>query len=1018
MKKYIFYFLAFFIFLLILNIDVNALGINNGVKGYVRQESLIYNNNNLCTSSGKKCLGYFYSLKNDGNASAYCLDPGLFSPNSGYKYYRELDLEASSDIDFYKAYLYYANNITAGGNLIDIKNKTDVVLRLIINKYNYNLSRARATRDEQFNGTNGIADYMNGKINFKNINWNLGGNVQGVNGNCRYWVGVSDENSCKSIFEDYKIYYNGFKEFSDYWTNPIKITPTVEYKKVTDENDSYYTFNFEINFKGENNNFFDYGNYNNGYGQNAYFRYSLGNINDAYALTTGETGNVIDYSGNGEITSSVDKVNIFVKIKETVFNAIKESSQDGKVFVKLNYEYYHPLNPDNVYLNSERATSHETTSYQRMIVFDNFVNSGTEVLSDEGVGETPPPEEMSVCIHNSNNTFNGKYGDSVSLETFKSQCGCNKIEETLLNVSQKEYFKSECKRTSSIEVSNNIKKCNIYSSHENYEIIYKKVEAINDYCSKTCIETINFNDVTNSYAANDAAKAGQFFKLDMYPTLIADKKCNVDVDYNEWKINYSNALRIMVEKYNDWRREVALNSTTPSSNCCNGFYTNSGSYVCTANKYTYSTSYNGYMINSDGVTVTPTYGNSASETSSCGGKLTFNPNIKSQEFINTFADVETLQSSLKICSTELNKLTDELFYNFKQDLNYYYEQTYSDKKIGSRLNNERKSLGGIDDSELDFEKTNEKNTKIKGEPYVYDSISSTGAELSVSLNDSIKEREIKYKYEYKPAVKKYVDAFSGEISTSEEYLNNPIELGYVYDLDVSAVAKNDNNNYFKFYELGDNNQIYNYFKNRGPYKVYSFDTKTQIGNESNLERACTYKITNELIETCDSAVETCLDSEGGSPHPNEIYSELNLVYRIVDPSNIDPNGRLDTVDDGRLDTVDGFKNWITDEARAVKANIESKAVGNNTYNPSNLEYSFELDSADLQEIRTYNESHNYSDFNLDCNSDGNKCESVFVEGYAIKDKFNKIVGRSRWKEYEKRENGKCYIDGKLVKCSN
>ena len=115
-------------------------------------------------------------------------------------------------------------------------------------------------------------------------------------------------------------------------------------------------------------------------------------------------------------------------------------------------------------------------------------------------------------------------------------------------------------------------------------------------------------------------------------------------------------------------------------------------------------------------------------------------------------------------------------------------------------------------------------------------------------------------------------------------------------------------------------------------------------------------------------------------------SKLNIVYRVVDPKNIDPNNRL-------LEDDKGFKNWKN------HIDIKEEIENEDTFNPKNIEYSFELDSKTIKDIRQYNSSNIYSDFNLDC-EEGNKCESDFVTTYAKKDDDGDMIGTGRndWKD--------------------
>ena len=99
---------------------------------------------------------------------------------------------------------------------------------------------------------------------------------------------------------------------------------------------------------------------------------------------------------------------------------------------------------------------------------------------------------------------------------------------------------------------------------------------------------------------------------------------------------------------------------------------------------------------------------------------------------------------------------------------------------------------------------------------------------------------------------------------------------------------------------------------------------------------------------------------------NDCDKIYNFNFKTVDPSILFPNG-----------TQNGMyaKNWVlTKEGKIVQSQIEH----DDTFNPSNLTYSFSFTSGDLTIIKKYNEKQigggGYSDFRLTCkcgsNSDG------------------------------------------------
>lgn len=1044
-NKYFLYVIFIISCFLIFDKKVEAVingGINNGNKNYVIKDATNYGD--IVTSGGY--LGVSYEVIGNSDASSFCIDPGLLSPKGlGYKYKRELNLNTSLDQKFYKAYLFYVNNLTAHDSKETTRYHTDVVLRSILKDYGYVTYTSSATRDNQYFGTNGIVDYIQGKIGFDNINWSLGGNTKSKSENCNYWTGTSNINGCKSKFEEAKKYYNNYKNFGLTWNNPISITPTVEKTEATDEETGYYTFNFEIKFSDGTYNFFDYSNYNNGFGMAAYFSYSLGNINDSYGLE----GNTLDYSGSGYITDNNSTANIFVKISEETYNVIKNNDPNGEVFIKLNYEYYHPLSPENVFVNSYVDTLTGSTTQQRMVVFSNYIHKD---VAYAGRSVDEDQIDYSYCQQNGNIFYYN--GSEVSLNEYKEKCSCASINSSsITNYSMKNIYNNLCPTENSESYTSSLNRCTDSENGKNtITHSYTKSNAINEYCPLTCMETINVENFTDRYSV----LAGKYFELDVYPKLMSNKNCSVDVKYNNWNTDYITLLNDEISAVNKRLRDYAINNPRSSSTI---------SCSCGENCITYGTRYNyqyiEYSYNNSSRKITSSTKTGSYKTGDCGNTKpsTYSDSYNSNVIATKISNLNTHFNKLSACNKYLNDLGTS-YYKFSGDLSFYYNQTYS--KLGSVWNN-NKPDGEDDDSAFiqipsntdDYSDgykeesgTNFNSSSYTSDSYEYAYISSTTAEAATSSNKYIGSSQYtdysitrirSYSSSYEPSVSKYVDSYTGIISSRASNLKNAVSLigsvkNNVYDTNVSTIAKTYTSdylsayqNYYVFKSLGDNNEIFNYYNDK---TIYSTGNPLYSVDDSNkLKRYCDYEITNDIIEGC----------EDGS-----CKSKPNFVFRIVDSNNIDPNNRLLDKTTGRIidysenvdstGTSNGFKNWRNEKGKTVKTAIENS----DTFNPENLEYSFVLDSATIEAIREYNTDSVYCDAESGCSSlysridlsgselyceeDGNKCKSTFIDE-AMKNnssilntsKFALTTnGRSTWKNYEEKD-GKYYIDGEKIR---
>lgn len=1011
MKKYLKFTITFVLVLFVFNLNVNAdicddtsrFFKKNAGSRYCYSPSLRYNYskvNDTWTSSHISSIyssSYTYSGRTE---YPLCLDPGLNDPNTGskpYNYFRSLDLNYACDKDFYKVYQYYVNDVAAAKTSLNetyYLEQANVALRVFAIQNGCDIKYLKNALNNQFH--NNIYPYM------------IGGksSIGGISG----WGTDSQLKVLKKHYE--RVRDGGFL-----WNNPLKITPSLEY----DNENNKYVFNFEIKFTNETSQYFNSndsglysGDYDIGDGH-AVFGYTLLINNGAYSIDgntlSGTNGNgcISAYDTSCTTSNPNSTRNIKLEMSKDTYDSIV--NQTGKVTISLNYNTYHPMAEDNVVLNYIGESDMTEYKYQRMVVFSKVYKSGT-INADGSLSEN-----VNYCRQEGNKFY---YGNSeVNLETYKAKCGCSNINSnSLTNNNLKDIYSSLCPSVSSSTYSSTLSDCTKETEVGKNKLTHSTKSSLDKitYCTLSCDETVDVNNMVGNFST----EAGKTFKFEKYPSLTANKKCSVKVNYSSWHSDYNALLNQEIYAYNEYVRSEAIKNPSSSSVSC------SCGKDCTTYRDVYRASYPVYYLRGDSI---------LSETKNvswggCGG--TSAPSTTSNaysKFIDNYDKLVNHFKQLKTCNSYLNKLGSEVvaddrtFYNFGANLQFYYEQTISDKSNGqykakvvrndSKENNvddssfnskllEANSSGNYKEFDTDSGNINE---------YVYISNDgNTNGKYYTGKNNVNNDyeiiRRVKYKYDYSPNVPKYVDTYTNIISSNSNSLKNPVYLGYVYDTDVAALAKKDNKTLYAFMSVGEKGS-----KGQTTDSIYDYFI---ANDKSKLERTCTYEITNDIIVCNDSSCTTEPEKiKNGDP----VNPSSNIAFRIVDSNNIDPNNRLGSK---------GFKNWNNEKGKTVKNAIEES----DTFNPNNLEYSFTLDSATIQSIRKYNENKSYSNVDsekidgvgslLECEN-GTKCLSSFItaasDGNTVL--FDKKFalntnGRATWKVYENKD-GKDYIDGKEIR---
>lgn len=571
---------------------------------------------------------------------------------------------------------------------------------------------------------------------------------------------------------------------------------------------------------------------------------------------------------------------------------------------------------------------------------------------------------------------------------FLNSCGCNNEKSLELKFIFNEVYADKCNASEIITPHGKFGVCTVDN-----KVWLDKEKYVNEYCTRTCKEEINFNNVIDT--SSKTYNAGEYFELDYYPVLKAEKNCVLDFKYDKWEGEYSKYLKLAAEAYSNWKKYESVSVTTGSC----------GNKEDPDTEYYYNFNWIGYNVNLDGLTLS-SYNGTDSAPSTCGYSENYSSiaNSYKNEYSSYAIEIEKLKAYMNSCNNAID-FEGTNFYDFESNLEFHYQQDIIEKDKTTPIWNENRS---VDDSKmlasnrlnrLMYCNGNAVNTDSCNfsEIELYDNISGNSIQSNRTKITSTTDlsRSESFEIKYTPSVPKYVAPLTGYISTNSA----GTLLGPVYDLDPKSLEKNGNNNSFKFNILGENSRDIN-----------SLYRQLLIKNPDALTRKCTYNINNDIFD--------CVDGEC----TKGIESEFNFIYRIIDPKNVDPNERLGT--------NDGFKNWNNEKGKTVLKEIQNS----DTYNPENLEYSFTLNSATIQEIRKYNNgceesgkncklenainySNSYESYSaLDCNSDGNECISNFITEL---DKNNgefgskiatNISGRDKWKYLEYSESKGYFIN--------
>ncbi len=150
--------------------------------------------------------------------------------------------------------------------------------------------------------------------------------------------------------------------------------------------------------------------------------------------------------------------------------------------------------------------------------------------------------------------------------------------------------------------------------------------------------------------------------------------------------------------------------------------------------------------------------------------------------------------------------------------------------------------------------------------------------------------------------------------------------------------------------------------------------------EDSYEYDCTYIVHNEIIENDDPNCEgdNCFPCKTDNCDPAGLKG-LNLIYRPISLGEPFPGLNGEGREPGsNWNDTSLIENFITKNRGVNGSAIYQKAPM----------YQITLTPALIQQIRKYNESTTYNDFNMDCTAEGKECKSYFIRGNIEDSSYN------------------------------
>ena len=518
---------------------------------------------------------------------------------------------------------------------------------------------------------------------------------------------------------------------------------------------------------------------------------------------------------------------------------------------------------------------------------------------------------------------------------------------------------------------------------------------INKYCKIECTENFEY-----SYPSIiGTVKSGTYFDLLSYPEVKTSLKCDEVFDYNTWENNYKSSIK---DEKNAWKNKKNVEninslSVNNAGVCCLS-YSETGACAVYGNYYGYSVTM--YEYNDVGeygsISNRPVSGSSATcWGSSDMAKVSYISALKSSYGYLSSVDYNGIYNTKKnnrLAMEQANKdcrnaltiesINTDNFYNIKDtsSINFYYESDDRTLSPGNDLGLSSKYV------QEKLEATNKyvydsKNENIYNSTKPF-SISDNGVNINFNAyNNTSFSRNVIRNYVFDKSIshKQYYSKYhTGEIINQDNTeRSKAIYLGYIYPIRLDLNGRRN-----VYFSINVNTNL--------NYGVVSILNNSNDVNDLGVYK-CDYEVSNDII------IEDKLTADSGD------YKK-NFYIRSISTSSVDPNNRYEK---GLLGA-----NWANKKGQDLIHIIESKAKNKNTYNPSNLEYSFTLNAQTIDVIKEYNKNLlnsglGYDDFNLDCNDMGGECKSKFLNGLKSGslgvgmsvNNVNAIMKNNTWKYY-------------------
>lgn len=567
------------------------------------------------------------------------------------------------------------------------------------------------------------------------------------------------------------------------------------------------------------------------------------------------------------------------------------------------------------------------------------------------------------------------------------------------------------------------------------------IDVENDYCKMYTSENL-----TIKYPGTTEATSGRFFvfREGEQPSVHGKIYGNFHTDYTRWENDYLDAIEAEKEAYTDWQTALAVENAIENLSdctedgecdcCCDDGEPSTPGGPNTCGRETCCTSdYSGtntekpdektyFKANGADLYSTVTATRTCSCDSGTAGKVTTNTVTKGDS-----TSLETIYDEKVTAREKLYKFKEDCEiksdvsnnwkYYLEPDLQFTYKQQYY---------NTQTKYSSLVDRVVETRETIDLEVSTKAEKYW--PLISTDAEVISDSEKSINpfdpsnpSKSITIKYgggEYKDGVTEHFDTTTdyqigyeqtlyyipkvkyysllpngNYITNITEYQSGTfLDIGYVFNVQLT----NYKNRYWTWFTIKNtghlmqeptiNPKLTSNVQNSINKKLETIDDPdlraiyTDEHMDQLLFNSICYYDDDEILY--ERACEPCPDDD---PNPD---FRANYFYRTVANDNLFPN-------EGAQGRVTG-SNWTTPKGKTARENIE--ALGNEIYNDATqdyLDYSFILTPVRMQDLKEFNKSTDYNDFNLTCNQYGKECESDLLEDLARQSRTDDLLYRTR-----------------------